>query len=134
VVRDREVPSVILYERDSGRSISFPGLRHTDATGRYEKDLGWYNHSMAIPEFRQLLARSMLHVLEPFASEEPLGERMDYSREFLDGALHSLQLEVETADAALDRYRDRSTRNTILVVVVALLCTAALAYSGFIRR
>ena len=134
VVRDREVPSVVLYERGSGRSVAFPGLRHTDATGRLQKDLGWYNHSLGIPEFRQLLTSCILHVLEPFASEGPLGERLDYSREFLDEALSSLQLEVETADAALDSYRRRSTRNTILVVVMAVLAAAAIAYVGFIRK
>jgi hypothetical protein len=133
-VRDDEVPSIILYERESGRSVSLPGLRHTDAPGRYQKDLGWYNHSMAMPELRQLLVNSLVYVLEPFASEEPLKTRMEQSREFLEGGLQSLQLEVETAESALKKHENRAMTNTLLMGVLAILGVVVVAYLGFLKK
>jgi hypothetical protein len=128
------VPSIILYERDSGRSVSLPGLRHTDAPGRYEKDLGWYNHSMGMPEFRQLLVNSLVYVLEPFANEEPLGARMEQSRALLEEGLQILQLEVETAESALKRHENRAVTNTLLVGVLAILGVVVVTYLGFLKE
>jgi hypothetical protein len=134
VPRAGEVPSIVLYERGSGRSVTFGGLRHTDGSGRYERDPVWYNHSMSLPEVRQLLASAMTYVLEPFARKESLDECMEESRTYLENRLDSLRMEIETAAKALDRQRNDAVVQTVLVVGASAAAILVLGYFGLIRQ
>jgi len=129
-----DVPSILLYERKSGRSVYFAGLRHIDATGRYDKDPNWFNHSLSIPEVRQLLTRSLVYVLEPFGGENALKLRMEESSTYLEGKLADLRREVETGERALNRQRDRAMAYTLLVAIASAAGVIATAYVAFIRR
>lgn len=131
--RDRQLPSVVLYEREGGRSVTFAGLRHTDAPGLYERDLGWFNHSFSRPEVRQLLKDALLYALEPFASAEPLGSRMEEINLFVEEKLDSLRAEVEAAEESLGRQRRESMMLTVLVIGLSCLAGAGIAYFGLIR-
>ena len=89
---------------------------------------------MSIPEFRQLLSDSLVYVLEPFANEESLNARMEESQETLDEGLRGLKLEVDMAEAALDRYRKRAIAATLIIVILTILSTFGIAYFGIIRK
>ncbi len=130
---DGQVPSVVLYERGKGRSVTLAGLRHNDATGLYHKDLGWFNHSISLPEVRQLLADALVYVLEPFASAEPLKARMEDSLLFVEERLQSLKAEVETAKDSARRLRNESMASTLVVIALSGLAGVAIVYFGFIK-
>ncbi len=133
-VKGKEVPSIVLYERGSSRSVTFAGLRHIDATGRYETDLLWYNHSMGLPEVGQLLADSLVYVLEPLASKDPLDLRMEESRNYLKEKLNALREKDEMAEKALDEQRNRSIANTIVVFALSAAAVLVVGYTGFVKK
>jgi len=130
---DANVPSVILYERDNGRSVTLAGLRHNDATGLYQRDPGWFNHSLSLPQVRQLLGDSLVYVLEPFASAEPLKARMEESLLFVEERLKSLQAEVETAKDSVRRQRNESMTSTLVLIGLSGVAAVVIVYFGFIR-
>ena len=132
--RERNLPSVILYERSAGRSITLPGFRHTDATGFYERDLGWFNHSLSMPEVRKLIENALVYVLEPFASPEPLRARMEESRAFAEEKLQMLKDEAETARRSLEAQRRQSMIMTAVVVIISIVAILGIVYMGFIRK
>ncbi len=129
-----EVPSVLLYERKSGRSVYFAGLRHIDSTGRYDKDPNWFNHSLAIPELRQLLTSSLVYVLAPFAGKDSLEARMHESSTYLDEKLATLKREVQMGEEALEKHRNRAIINTVLVAIGSGLASIIVGYFGFVRK
>lgn len=131
--RSREVPSVVLYQRGSGVSITYAGLAHTDATGHYNKDPTWYNHSLSIPAVRGLLADSLLYVLKPFAGENSLNVRMNASRTDLEERLAPLREEAELAKRAEQGHRNAALMGTVLIIGVSFVAIVALAYLGFLR-
>jgi len=132
-VRSREVPSLVLYRRSSGVSISFAGLAHTDAPGHYDKDPIWYKHSLSIPSVRELLANSLIYVLSPFAREEPLEARMSSARTHLDESLAPLREEADLAWKAERSRRNGAVVGTALVVVASAIVLVVLAHFGFLR-
>jgi len=129
-----EVPSVLLYERKEGRSVLFAGLRHVDSTGRYQNDPNWFNHSLVIPELRQLLTNSLVYVLAPFAGKDSLEARMQESSTYLEGKLANLKREVEMGEQALEEHRNRAMINTLLVAVGSGLASIVVGYFGFVRK
>jgi hypothetical protein len=131
--RDAQVPSIVLYEREGGRSVTFAGLRCTDATGLYERDIGWFNHSFSRPEVRQLLRDALVYVLEPYASAEPLNSRMEEIKVFVEEKLRSLRIEVDAAEESLGRQRRESAMLTAIVLVLSCLAAAGIVYVGFLR-
>ena len=131
---EARVPSVILYERGNGRSVALAGLRHNDATGAYQKDLGWFNHSFSLPEVRQLLGDALVYVLEPFASADSLEARMEEGRLFVEERLQSLEAEVQTARDSVRRERNESMVSTMVVVGLSVVAGGVIVYLGFIRN
>ncbi len=133
VSADVEVPSIILYERGNGRSVALAGLRHNDATGSYQRDPGWFNHSLSMAEVRRLLGDALVYVLEPFASAGPLKARMEQSRVFVDERLQSLRAEIEIAKDSARRLRNESMLSTLVVGGLSGLAAVIIVYVGFIR-
>ncbi len=129
-----EVPSMVLYEREGGRSVTFAGFRHTDAPHLYQRDVGWFNHSLGMPEVRQLLAAALVYALEPYATADPLKARMEESRAFVDEKLHVLQAEVEAAERSVARQRNQSMLLTFVVIGLASVAGAGIVCFGFVRE
>ncbi len=130
---DAQVPSVVLYEREGGRSVTLAGLRHNDAPRLHERDLGWYNHSFSRPEVRQLLKDSLLYVLEPYASAGPLESRMDEINLFVEEKLESLRSEADAAEESLDRQKRESLMLTAIVIGLSGIACASIVYFGLAR-
>ncbi len=132
-IANAQVPSVVLYERGNGRSVALAGLRHNDARGYYQRDLGWFNHSLSLPEVRQLLGNALVYALEPFAGADSLKARMEASRLFVEERLQSLQAEVETAKDSVRRQRNDSMVSTLIVIGLSVVAAGVIVYFGFIR-
>jgi hypothetical protein len=131
-VGNQEVPSIIAYERDSGRSVTFTGLKHTDGSGGYEKDRDWYNHSLGLPEVRTILGRSIVWTLEPLMAEGSLQTRSQSSTAYFEEKLGLLSPEEELAYGQT-RLVEGSGAKAMVVLAIGALLILLLLYLGFLR-
>jgi len=127
-----EVPSIIAYERGNGRSVTFTGLKHTDGAGGYARDRDWYNHSLAIPEVRSLLGRSIVWAVEPLLEGAALEDRLGDSSDFFGERLGTLVPE-EAAPGGGDRLAAGSATKMAIVLTASALLILLIAYLGFAR-
>ena len=127
-----EVPSIIAYERGSGRSVTFAGLKHTDGSGGYARDRDWYNHSLGLPEVRSLLGRSIVWAVEPLLERGALEKRVEDSTGFF-GERFGMLVPEETASEGGDRLAAGSATKIAAVLVISVLLIVAIAYLGFLR-
>ncbi len=128
-----QLPSIIAYQHGSGRSVTFGGLRHIDAPGRYRRDPGWYNHSLAIPEVRNLIASSLVYVLEPFATEDALQDQRDETEQYLEEKLGDLESQIQRGQEAVRRRERQVLMLTVAIALGAVVAVAILAYFGFVK-
>lgn len=128
-VRDATVPSLVAYERGGGRSVTFAGLGHTDAPGRYEKDLFWYNHSLADPVVRVLLGNSVTYVLGPLAHS--LEQRIETSEEYVNERIGELEAQIERGEAAIEDRERTAIMTTVVIVALSALAVLGIGYLGF---
>lgn len=127
------VPSIVAYENKEGRSVTFAGLRHTDGSGKYEKDLSYYNHSLGIPAVRQLLGESLVWAVQPLAEGDGLKARMEASSAFFAEKLEPLFEKMRMAEEAKVRLKGRVTARMLLLSGASAAAILALAYIGFVR-
>jgi hypothetical protein len=127
------VPSIIAYERESGRSVTFSGLKHTDGAGGYEKDRDWYNHSLALPQVRLLLGRSIVWAVEPLMEPSALESRLQHSADFFGGGLDDLTLEEDASSDDSTRLAQGSLGKMVVALAISVLLILAIAYLGFYR-
>jgi len=128
-----EFPSIVAYEREDGRSVTFAGLKHTDGSGRYEKDLNWYNHSLALPVVRELLSSSLVWVVEPFMEAGRLKVRMNESAQFFGERIGRLE---ERRALVAEAHGKQGSSAKLEVFLIFLGCGALigiLGYVGFVR-
>jgi len=130
--RSFPVPSIVTYQNSKGRSVTFAGLEHTDSTGRYSRDPGWFNHSLSLPEVRELLSRSISYVLEPYAQRDLLDSRVSQAEAFFDSKLKSLEEELDRAERAKRSRRAAALLETILISGVSAALCILIFYYGFL--
>jgi hypothetical protein len=128
-----EFPSIMAYERGEGRSVIYTGLKHTDGMGGYKRDRDWYNHSLALPEVRSLLGKSIVWTVEPFLGEAALGRQVEDSTAFFEERFELLSPEEELASGEKGRLIRGSASKIAVVVLVSVLLILAIAYIGFFR-
>jgi len=127
------VPSIIAYQNTKGRSVTFAGLEHTDSTGRYSRDPGWFYHSLSVPEVRELLSRSVSYVLEPYAQRDILGSRVSEAESFFDSKLRSLEEELDRAERAKRSRRAAALFQTLLISGASAALCVLIFYYGFLH-
>jgi len=127
------VPSVVAYEREQGRSVTFAGLKHTDGFGKYEKDLTYYNHSLGIPAVRQIIGESLAWAVQPFAEGAGLKARMEASSAFFAENLGPLFEKMRMAEEAKARQENRVQASVLLLCGASGVAILAIAYLGFAR-
>lgn len=128
-----EVPSVIAYEREKGRSVTFTGLKHTDGRGRYEGSRDWYNHSLRLPEVRMLLGKSIVWAVQPLLEAAALEKRIEDSADHFAERLGLLTPEAEFGSGERIRLVEGSGAKLAVALVVSVLLVIAIAYFGLYR-